>query len=122
MYCCRSARYNANTLLLEIPLIVQYALSVEKTTVWCAIRRNDIVGPYFFEGDDGQTVAFNSERYIDMLRRRFIPAIRRKRVVDLNTVVFQQDGAPPHCSNRTLEYLRQGVSGDRLISRRIDNP
>ena len=57
-----------------------------------------------------------------MLRRRFIPAIRRKRVVNLNTVVFQEDGAPPHSSNRTLEYLRQYFSGDRLISRRTDNP
>ena len=54
--------------------------------------------------------------------RRFIPVIWRKRVVDLNTAVFQQDGAPPHCSNRTLEYLRQYFSGDRLILGRTDNP
>ena len=101
---------------------VQVPLSVEKTTVWCAIGRNGIFGPYFFEGDDGQTVTVYSERCINMLRRRFIPAIRRKRVVDLNTVVFQQDGAPPHCSNYTLEYLKQYFSGDRLDSRRTDNP
>ena len=46
---------------------VQVPLSVEKTTVWCAIGRNDIFGPYFFEGDDRQTVTVNSEQYIDML-------------------------------------------------------
>ena len=101
---------------------VQAPLSVEKTTVWCAIGKNGIFGPYFFEDGDGRRVTANSERYIGMLRRRFIPAIRRKRAVDMNTVVFQQDGAPPHCSNRTLEYLRQYFPGDRLISRRTDNP
>ena len=101
---------------------LQAPLSVEKTTVWCAIGKNGIFGPYFFEDSDGRRVTANSERYIDMLRRRFIPAIRRKRAVDMNTVVFQQDGAPPHCSNRTLEYLRQYFPGDRLISRRTDNP
>ena len=86
---------------------MQAPLSVEKTTVWCAIGNNGIFGPYFFEDGDGRRVTANSERYIGMLRRRFIPAIRRRRAVDMNTVVFQQDGAPPHCSNRTLEYLRQ---------------
>ena len=40
----------------------------------------------------------------------------------MNTVVFQQDKAPPHCSNRTLEFLRLYFPGDRLISRRTDNP
>ena len=86
--------------------------------MWCAIGNNGIFGPYFFEDGDGRRVTANSERYIGMLRRRFIPAIRRKRAVDMNTVVFQQDRAP-HCSNRTLEYLSPG---DRLISRRTDNP
>ena len=65
-------------------------------------EKNRIFDLYFFEDNDGQTVAVNSELYIDMLRRRFIPAIRRKRAVDINTVVFQQDRALPHCSNRAL--------------------
>jgi hypothetical protein len=101
---------------------VEKPLSVEKTTVWCALGKNGIVGPYFFEDDNGHRVTVNSDRYIDMLRRRFIPALRRRRGFDMNTVVFQQDGAPPHCSNRTLEYLGQHFPGDRLISRRTDNP
>ena len=37
-----------------------------------------------------------------MLRRRFIPAIRRKRAVDMNTVVIQQDGALLDCSVRAF--------------------
>jgi len=39
----------------------------------------------------------------------------------MNTAVFQQNGAPPHCSNRTLEVLSQYFPRNRLISRRTDN-
>ena len=63
----------------------------------------------------------NAERYIEMMRRKFVPALRRKADIDMNTVVFQQDGAVPHCPNRTLEYLRQYFPGDRLILHRTDN-
>ena len=40
----------------------------------------------------------------------------------MNTVLFQQDGAPPHCSEQSIAYLRQYFPGDRLISRRMANP
>ena len=63
----------------------------------------------------------NSEGYIQMLQRRLIPAIRRKRNINIYTVAFQQDGAPLHCSNITFEYLRQHFLSDRLLSRRTDN-
>ena len=86
-----------------------------KLTVWCAIGKGEIAGPFFF---DGNPVTVNSERYIEIIQRKFIPAIRRRR----NTIVFQQDGAPPHCSDRTLQYLRQHFLCDRLLSRRTDNP
>lgn len=95
---------------------IEPPLSREKVTVWCAIGRNGILGPYWFEDADGRTVTVNTDRYIALLRTKFIPGLRRKRGVGMNTVVFQQDGAPPHCSNRTLEYLRRYFPGDRLIS------
>ena len=100
----------------------QRPLSQEKVTVWCAIGKRGIFGPYIFEDNDGNRVTVNAERYIEMMRRKFVPALRRKRGIDMNTVVFQQDKAPPHCSNRTLEFLRLYFPGDRLISRRTDNP
>ena len=99
----------------------QWPLSQEKLRVWCAMGKGGIFGPYFFE-DDADCVAVNAEWYIKVMQRKIIPALRRKRGIDMNTVVFQQDGAPPHCSNRTLEYLRQYFPGDKLISHRIDNP
>ena len=87
-------------------------LSREKVTVWCAIGRQGIIGLYVFEDD----------RYLALMRKTFIPALRRKRGVDMDTVIFQQDGAPPHCSNRTLEYLHRYCPGNRLISRHTDFP
>ena len=77
-------------------------LSVEKTTVWSALGKNGILDPYFFEDDDGHWVTVNKDQYIDMLCRCFIPALRTKRGFDLDTAVFQQDGAPPNCLDRTL--------------------
>ena len=98
------------------------SLSQEKVTVWCAIGRNGIIGPYFFKNESGNRVTVDTDRYIALMRTKFISALRRKRGVDMNSVIYQQDGAPPHCSDRSLENLRQYFPGDRLISRRTDFP
>ena len=77
-------------------------LSQEKLTLWCAIGKGGIFGPYFFEDNDGNFVTVNIEQYIKMMQRKFVCTLRRKKGIDMDTMVFQQDGAPPHCSNRTL--------------------
>ena len=97
-------------------------LSVEKVTVWCAIGRRGIIGPYFFEDERGRSVTVNTDRYVEMLRSKFIPALRRKQGVNMNNVIYQQDGAPPHCSNVSLDFLNEYFPGDRFISRRTNNP
>ena len=91
-------------------------------TVWCAIGRNGIIGPYFFEDESGNQVTVDTDRYIALMRTKFIPALRRKQGVDTNSVIYLQDGAPPHCSDRSLEYLRRYFPDDRLILRRTDFP
>ena len=40
----------------------------------------------------------------------------------MNSAIHQQDGAPPHCSDKSLEYLRRYFPSDILISRRTDFP
>ena len=47
-------------------------LHVDRVTVWCAISSNGIIGPYTFS----DTV--NSERYLSLLRSKFMPALRRR--------------------------------------------
>ena len=36
---------------------------MRKSTVWRALWSEGVVGPYFFENDNGTTVSVNSERY-----------------------------------------------------------
>ena len=47
--------------------------------------------------------------------------LRKRKVVNMETEWFQQDGATPHAAIATLDLLRQ-TFGERLISRRTDNP
>ena len=57
-----------------------------------------------------------------MIRRKFVHALRGKRIIDMNAVVFQQDRVPTYCLSRTLEYLRNYFPGYRFISRQTNNP
>ena len=67
--------------------------------VRCVIGRKGIIGPYWFEDDGGCPVTVNTERYVELMRRKFNGALRRKQGVDRNTVIYQQDGATPHSSS-----------------------
>ena len=46
--------------------------------VWCAISAQGLIGPYFFEGDDGVFVTVNTERYNHMLETFFLPKMKRR--------------------------------------------
>ena len=86
-----------------------------KVTVWAAISRHGIIGPFFFEDEDGSTTTVSTETYLTVLRK-FWRALGDRRL-DRGTQWFQQDGATPHTSNASLDWLRKKF-GDRLISRR----
>lgn len=93
----------------------QLPLHSPKITVWCGIHAGGIIGPYFFENSDGNTVSVNAQRYREMIRTFLIPAIDEfwpSRSIPW----FQQDGATAHTSSETLELLRSIFPG-KLISR-----
>ena len=49
----------------------------------------------------------------------------RKRGVDMNTVIYQQDGTLPHCSDRSLEFLGRyfpGVDSFRVALTSLGHP
>ena len=50
-----------------------------------------------------------------MIKQKVIPAVKRKEV-DGNTI-FQQDGAPVHCSKVAIEWLTGKFGEDMLITR-----
>ncbi|XP_033745047.1 uncharacterized protein LOC117330676 [Pecten maximus] len=94
-------------------------LHSDKVTVglWAALSRHGIIGPFFYESA-GETATVTSDRYIQILSKRFIPALRRKGH-ELNGVWYQQNGAAPHTANRVLTWLAD-TFGNRLISLRTD--
>lgn len=86
--------------------------SALKTTVWVAIGWYGIIGPYFFEDQNGNTVTVNQINYREMIENFYLPELRglsrrRNNNVRLRTQWFQQDGAPPHTANETRNLLRR---------------
>ena len=57
-------------------------LHSDKVTVWAALSSTGVIGPFFFESD-GETTTINSERYLTLLKNKFLPALRR-RDIDIN--------------------------------------
>ena len=75
-------------------------------TVWCGIASVGVLGPYFFEDEEGVAVTVTSESYVAMLRIFCEPELRR-RVIDLSSVWFQQDGARAHTTGASMSVLRE---------------
>ena len=87
-------------------------------TVWVAISKHGIIGPFWFEDDKERSVTINTERYVQVLGK-FWTALGRRRGVVRVLQGCHQDGATPQTSNESLARLQQ-LFPDRLISRRCD--
>jgi len=77
-----------------------------KVTVWCGVGASGIVGPYFFENDNEETVTVNSERYVTMLEGSVEPQLRRLGI-DPEALNFQQDGATAHTARNSMAVVRE---------------
>ena len=82
----------------------QRPLHSPRVTVWCAVSRLGVVGPYFFE-EGGETVTVTSNRYCEMLEN-FLQH-RLEEFYDSEDFWFQQDGATAHTARRSLGILRE---------------
>lgn len=90
-----------------------------KVTVWCAISKFGVIGPYFFE-EDGHTVTVTAQRYVSMLEDFFEPELNRLMDEhDFGDIWFQQDGATAHTAQISMRKLRQ-MFPERLVSLRGD--
>lgn len=78
-----------------------------KVNVWCALRKGQLFGPYFFDGN------VTSEKYQHMLESFFLPQLSQHQK---DTMFFQQDGAPPHWGLRVRGFLNAKFP-DRWIGR-----
>jgi hypothetical protein len=97
------------------PQLHERPLHSPHVVVWFAISAQGIIGPNFFEGDDGVSVTVNAERYNCMLETFFLPDMRRRNW-NMARAWFQQDGATAHTARLTMNTLRAAFPG-RLLSR-----
>jgi hypothetical protein len=61
----------------------------------------------------------NEAEYHRVLQHNALPDLRDGNGGDLERLVWQQDGATPHCSNANMAYLARAFGG-RLISRKSE--
>ena len=106
-------------------LIDESPRSVLKVTMWVAGGWYGIIGPYFFEDDNDRTATVNQVNYRQIIKRFFIPELRRLaqnqgNEIQMRTQWFQQDGAPPNTAKATREFLPTQFPG-HLISLCEDN-
>lgn len=77
----------------------QVLLHPPSVMIWAAMSEEHLIGPFFIDG------RINADRYIQILRDEFIPELQRRGL--MQTCHLQQDGAPPHTSMRTREFLNE---------------
>ena len=86
----------------------------------CGIASFGVLGPYFFEVNEGAAVTVTSERYVALLRNFCEPELRR-RGIDPSSVWFQQVGATAHTARASTSVLWE-MFPQHVISRCGDVP
>ena len=77
---------------------IETVMRSPKLNVCCAMPKNQLVGPYFFEDD-----TVNGNNYLSMLQNFFIWEVRELHKV--RSIIFQQDGARAHFPTDIRQYL-----------------
>ena len=100
----------------NLNVIIEKPLKPQRMIVWCEFWYGGIIGPFFFENDQGAAVTVNDERYRAMLNEFSFPKIEED---DMDDICLQQNGATCHTANVTIDLLRT-VLENRIISRNSD--
>jgi transposase len=74
-----------------------------RVTVWAAIGCHGVIGPVFIEEN------VNGANYLQMLQQTLMPTIQQWPSFD--SLVFMQDGAPPHWSVAVRNFLTKNFNG-----------
>lgn len=85
----------------------------QKLNVWAGIYGNHIIGPFFIPGN------LTGQIYLDLLENAIYPALVQvlENEEDHQTIIFQQDGAPPHFVQPVRQFLDENFP-DAWIGRR----
>lgn len=77
-------------------------VKADKVCVWAGIYNQNLIGPYFFDGN------VDANAYLKMLKTFLIPEMRALGL-DLDQIWFQQDGASPHYAILVREWLDENI-------------
>lgn len=77
----------------------EQGLHSPRTTVWAAMWEGGIIGPIFFDRN------VDSDSYLKMLETEFYPEVEQRGLKE--TMIFMQDGAPPHFAIIVRNWLNQ---------------
>ena len=88
-----------------------------KVTVCCAVWFRGVIGPYFFEDEDGKAITVTSQHYTEMINEFLSPNLPPNN----GTLWFQHDDATAHTAVISIAALRR-LFLQRAISRFGDVP
>ena len=95
---------------------VEFFKGADQVMVWVGLTRTGIVlGPHFVQGN------LDTREYLRIIRYNVVQRDFAMNDIDRNVMFWQQDGAPSHTSNATMQYLRGQFPG-RVISKHGDWP
>ena len=81
----------------SISVIIEKPMHPQRVTVWYGFWYGGIIGPFFFENEQGAAVTVNGERYRVMLNEFLFPKIEED---DMEDIWIQQDGATCHTTHK----------------------
>ena len=85
---------------------VEFSQRADKVMVWVGLTRTGVVlGPHFIEKN------LASREYLRIIRYNVIQRDFLIHNIDRHVMWWQQDGAPCHTSNATMQYLRGHFPG-----------
>ena len=101
-------------------VVKELPLHSKRVTAWCAMSAHGIIGPFWIEDANRSPVTVTKERYLRCLER-FWQELSGLQGTHLEDFWFQQDGAAPHTSKISLEWLAEHF-GEKIISRKTSIP
>ena len=82
----------------------------------CGFESRGIIGPFFFQNEQGEAVTVNGDRYRAVLNEFLFTKIEKE---DITNIWFPQNGAMCLTAEATLDVLWP-IFEDRIIRRRAD--
>ena len=90
---------------------VEFKQGADQVMVWMGLTGGRVLGPHFVRG------RLDTREYLRIIRYHVVQGDFRRLNIQRGLMWWQQDGAPAHTSNRSINYLRGQFPGKVLSGR-----